>query len=250
MQYIFIFFFVCIFGQNTLYAHPISRTITPKNTVYITDLDDVLIKRDWKRVGKELIHVYKNAPNKAELRRVLRSVVFWKDVINAFRKKIVIHNKKVRGAKEHLNFFAQKYSPLKKIKKDIAKAIFYAKPIRESFKILDELKKNKYQLVLATNKDRLGYELTRKHLKKEYQIDLKHYFSHVFTANRSIGCKPDKTYYSHMNQALGEGTYKIFVDDKKENITGAEKVAHFFGHHFKSPKKLRTFLALHHVLSN
>jgi len=102
------------------------------------------------------------------------------------------------------------------------------------FKLLEKLKKKGFKLALLSNTEVPIMEFL---VDKQY----KHFDVFIYSCQEKIA-KPDKRIYIETVNRLGVEPHEaIFVDDKEENVTGAQK-AGLTGIKFESPEQLEEML--------
>lgn len=229
-----------------LFSQIISATLslTPDNTIIISDIDDVLIKKSF----------------------FLTSIAYLKNFVGDYKKdaddikKALIDKKgdSINGLTFHLLYHGMRKSYLTPYTAWMVEHLETSRRfIDGTEKIYRYLKAKGYTIVFATNKDRISYDLTAQALGNEFtslpsKIFVAHpsnspeliaqlqTFADRVTTPRSYkellkkalnieptemilhapGKKPDQKYYDYVEQHLDSTKNMIFIDDKAINVEG------------------------------
>ncbi len=262
MKKLFVLLLNCLLFSSVLYAI--------QTEVLTVDLDDVISKK-----GKPTWDMLKLSVPLATQEGILSSPGRWWSYITLLRKVRELNDDKehpIEGASNLLYAATQAikdegYTDFSDQLSEIVAQAVDPTAIPEVFNFLKELKDKGYILIGATNQDYLQNRMYRKKMKKSgfavdnlfdaivvtrvnhlnevngKPVDEKEAFTQVedsvYMVNSPAGVKPHMGYYEALKkvgQKLNPDAKRfIHVDDKKENVMGAEKVDDFKGIHFNLP---------------
>ncbi len=238
--------FFSIFCFTTV---PKELIFTPANTIIVTDLDDVLIEKSFfLRIMAKLKHVagdYKKDTKKANKKLNIKK----DNSIGGITFNLLYHGMRKSYLTPYAAFMAEK----------LEKSHNYIDGTEKIYRYLKDVKG--YPIVIATNKDRVSYDITAQTLgnkltglastvfvahpgtNPELIAELKAFADLPTTAasyknflNKALtiepterilhapSSKPDPAYYNYVEQNLEKDKNIIFIDDKKRNIDGFKNV--------------------------
>lgn len=207
---------LCRMHQATkLHQAAARHQIAPSNTIFVFDLDDVIL----------LIKKAKKA--KFGLYLLVRPDV-WADFA-----KIRKHS----GHSETMLRLNKKPGLVKRLKR-----IKQSKtPIEGMIEILRELKQKGYVLHIASNMTRTDFEF----YKKQYPEIFSLFDQDFVVEGASMPQKPAKQYFDLYRQKHPTTKHHFFIDDKRENCAAS---GFAFTHVFKDPEQLRLDLTVRGIL--
>ena len=129
-----------------------------------------------------------------------------------------------------------KSTPIDQAVKDI---VATGSKIPEMYQLVEDLKAHQYDVMYATNQ---GKEVTE-HNMNLGTLPQVHVSLHPFNDNGSWIKKPNPRYYERLAQQSPEHTKIIVIDDKKKNITAANKAdSRIVGIVYKNPEQVKAEL--------
>lgn len=211
-------------AQNSFCAEGEPKRIishTQSKTVVIWDVDDVLVTRGYEGKWKEYWALFKEMPGK-------RNTLTWL----ACNACVFAKNIKLKTVPDLIDWFAlhnkalhSKSSSGKTFCQELKELIAKGKPIQQTIDIMVELKKQGYNIAIATNQDRYTFD----HLVKIGVLPRHDLYCVIYTKDSNqaeIIRKPDHRYFIKLNSQLNDGLQdmrKIFIDDKQANIDAAKQ---------------------------
>jgi FMN phosphatase YigB (HAD superfamily) len=241
-------------------ALPIAQQLTPENTVVIFDIDDVIIKKSpWL---KPKIFVSGLSLNPFTSINYIRALSHLKDAntrdAHGIKKAFFDdYGNPINGLTFHLLYQGMRdplFAPyVAQIVKTIEQSRCFIDDTRD---IINYLKEKGYEIVFATNKDRISYNIAAKALGDEFtKLPDKVFVAQPGNANITINqikefakkskdksykklaykactiqptktifhapsAKPDIAYFQYVENNIGPDKNMIFIDDKKINVNG------------------------------
>lgn len=269
--------------------------LTPENTVFSFDIDDVIVQKSFWHKGKLVVG------------GILQNIFGATDYISALLKVKNSYKKDSNGVKEdlcdkygneiggltfHFLYFGMKDPRLTPYVAWIVETVEHSLCfIDGTKKIITYLKAKGYTIVFATNKDRVSYDITAQAFGNEFtNLATKVFVAHpgnndvimaqlkefaelpttpasykqleykIRTAQPTTTIlhapdrKPALSYFQYMENIVGTDKHIIFIDDKKENVDGFNKLqettaALRHGIHFKNAIQLAEELIKLGILS-
>lgn len=200
---------------NRVHQTVVRHHIAPSNTIFVFDLDDVilLIKKAKKaKFGLYLLVRPDVWPDFAKIRKH-----------SGHADAMVKQNKKPGLVKR-----------LKRIKQSKT-------PIEGMIEILRELKQKGYVLHIASNMTRTDFEFYQKQYPGIFSL-----FDQAFVVEgATMPQKPSKQYFYLYREKYPTSKQHFFIDDKRENCDAA---GFAYTHVFKNPEQLRLDLTARGVL--
>lgn len=206
----------------------ISTTYSPQNLIIATDLDDVVLQKNW---GGILGTVIKNITSLGKARNAYKK--FKKT--NSTAKDI-----RTGGEAFYIYLTANKNDPLAE---KLLKACTHKYPITGTVSIMQSLASQGYEIYTATNMGPLFFAAMQKKYPAIFNETCIRTGLTVDYAQPDIIKKPDPRYFEELKKRLNPNNDKhlLFIDDKLENVNAARK-AGLLAIHFKNPKQLRSAL--------
>ncbi|HJZ24256.1 MAG TPA: hypothetical protein VJ201_07410 [Candidatus Babeliales bacterium] len=242
--------------------------LTPKNTVLISDLDEVLIEKSLFLGGvAQLRHLTgeytKDTDGKRETLRNKQG-----NSIGGLTFHLLYHGMRKPYLTPHVGWMI----------KTLEKSRCFIDGTEKIYRYLKD--KKGYTIVYATNKDRISYDIAAQALGDKFTslagtvfvahpgsspqvIAQLHIFADLLTTPASYkellhktltvqptahilhapGKKPDREYYEYVEENLGPDKNMIFIDDKPSNIRGFDALqttssAQRIGIIFQNPQQL------------
>jgi len=236
-------------------ALPIELTLTPENTVFSFDIDEVTVQKPfWHK--EQLI-----------VGGILQNIFGATDYIRAFLgvKNTYKYDKQINtisGLTFHYLYFGMRDARLTPYVAWMVETMEHSRCfIDGTKKILKYLKAKGYTIVFATNKDRVCYDMTAQALGNEFtNIPTKVFLAHpgnddailaqfkefaelpttpasykqleykartiqpTPTILHAPSRKPYLLYFQYMEKTIGTDKNIIFIDDYKENVNGFNKL--------------------------
>lgn len=209
-----------------------------QETIFLyCDYHDVVVKTQFMQITKEVIKLMWNN---------LDDAAFFKGIMT-FCKRTWL------GQKLSLIEILNDVPELEKYKKDLYRIATLEKPIDQTISILKTLKEQgNVVLVLASNMDEDFFVYNRIVRPEIFEL-----FDYHYVFSEKNGEKPDQKYYEGMCQAAesqiphAEQIKRIFVDDKQENIIGAQNAnLHIQCIHYTGAEKFEEDLVEYGILKN
>lgn len=237
-----------LFSANTYATH---SGILPKHIIIITNLEDVLIRKDWFSIVTGTARGYFKSDNKLQLAKLLLSYSFLHDCYLAARKELYdADGKYLLHKSDYLAYFARTYPALKKHEAELFD-ITHEYALDENmiaYYLWLKISKN-YALYVATNKNRASYRLIKKKLDdalhKRFGIGWNDLFDGAFYVDKidpatgiqfAYSAKPDADYFLGLwNYLLTKRSYTkdsvhlMYIDDAEPNILAAQATHHEYG---------------------
>ncbi len=178
--------------------------------------------------------------------------LYWQNIldIHLHSASLQVLWKRIQGEDVSIDSLARDLPHLKKYYDGLYECLeIRDKPNQETIALIKKLRANRVKIVLASNmhEDSLAH-----HKKSRKEIfDL---FDILFVSGKSNGKKPDKKFYKRLHKKVNKefcnndeecikNKQTIFVDDKKENVEGAQKFdPKIKGFVFKDPKAFEEYL--------
>jgi FMN phosphatase YigB (HAD superfamily) len=265
-------------------ALPIEQLLTPENTIFSFDIDDVVIEKSfWHKsklvIGGMLQNIF-SAPD--YIRALINVKNSYKRNSSGIKEALSdVHGNPINGLTFHFLYHGMRDSRLTPYVAWIIETMEHSRCfIDDTKKIIEYLKAQGYTIVFATNKDRVSYDITAQAFGNEFtNIPTKVFVAHPGNNNAIItqlkefaelpttpvsykkleykartvqptatifhapSTKPALPYFQYMEKTVGADKNIIFIDDKKENVNGFNKLQETTtalrrGIHFKNPIQL------------
>lgn len=198
------------------------RSNNRMNLGFIFDVDDVLVLRGYPGKWKEYWQLFKEVPQKA-------SIIGW-FLVNG---RLFIKNIKQKTVSDLIDWMAENNKSLLEKSSDgkthalkLKELISKGRPIQEMVDILISLKKQGYQIAIATNQDSFTFD----YLVSTNVLPSQETYSLVYTKDYNANLilrKPSHSFFYDLNSAVDkrwpQECVRIFIDDKKENVEAAEQ---------------------------
>ena len=209
-------------AKNATLTEPVSE-INPTNNILIFDVHGVIFKLSIVEIIKVVLKDPSSLWIITMMLRPMLCIHLLKSQLNGGVAEEIIFN--VANRKPHLSWFVPK----------AFKLINAQVPIKPTVKILEDLKNKGYKLYILSN---IG-EKSLKYIEGMHP-EVFTLFDGIYTANdrdKYIKKPQPKIYQNYLDKFNQDPSKLIFIDDKKSNLTAAEK----FGMqtiHFTSAKNL------------
>lgn len=226
-----LFFPICTTLLITLQIAPV--TYTPQNLIIATDLDDVVLQKNW---GGILGTVIKNVTSIGQTHTAYKNF-----------KKANPNAKNIRKGGEAFYIYLIENNN-NRLAKKLLEACTHKYPIAGTVTIMHALASQGYEIYTATNMGPLFFaEMQKKYPLIFNDICIRTGLT-VDYAQQDIIKKPDARYFEALKQKLNPNgaKYLLFIDDKLENVEAARK-AGLLAIHFKNPKQLKKALKAHGI---
>lgn len=217
---------------------------TKKQIIVVTNLEDILIRKDLFSMASGLFKGFLKAKNKCALMRVIFSGSFLRDCYLASRKELtdrdgtpLIHKN------EYIAYFARVYPALKKHEEKLLDILneYIINEEMVAYYLWLKVSKN-YRFFVATNKNRASYRLIKKKLdallQKRFGIRWKDLFDGAFYVDKinkesnfpfTLYSKPNEHYFlglwNYLCASHGytkESVHIMYIDDAEPNILAAQ----------------------------
>lgn len=235
-----------------------------KQIIIVTNLEDVLIKKDWYSIFSGLSKGFIKSGNKLALTKLMLSFSFLRDCYLAARKKLYDHGIHLIHKSDYVSYFTRTYCALKNHEAKIFDILNEYALDEEmiAFYLWLKISKN-YTLFVATNKNHASYTLIKKKLDGSLQTgfgirwdDLFDGGFYVDKINKKTGLpfslyqKPDEHYflglwnYLSMQGYTKESTHVMYIDDAEPNILAAQATRHEYnipidGVYYQRPDQIK-----------
>ena len=246
------------------------KKTSKKQIVIVTNLEDILIKKNWPSIISCTIARFLKSGNKLELTKLLFSFSFLRDCYLAARKELYHHGNHLLHKNEYISYFARTYSALAKYEQDIFD-ILHEYALNEemiAFYLWLKISKN-YSLFVATNKNKVSYKIIKSKLnrilQKRFGIGWKDLFDGGFYLDKlekttgtlfTQAAKPDAHYFLGLWHYLcgkrgysKDSTHLMYIDDAEQNILAAQATHHEYaipieGVYYKHPNQIKHAITL------
>lgn len=231
-------FLCCIFS----FASYNNSDLPKKKIIIVTNLEDVLIKKDWSSIVSGLSHSFLKANNKCALLRMMFTYSFIHDCYCALRKQLYDHGIQLTHKSDYVSYFVHRFPALKKHEEKLFDILHEYALDEEmiAFYLWLKISKN-YSVFVATNKNHASYKLIKKKLnaslQKRFGIGWDDLFDGGFYIDKinketgfpfSLYPKPDEHYFLGLwNYVCKKGyapdsTHVMYIDDAEPNILAAQ----------------------------
>lgn len=201
--------------QLRLHRAKTGQQIAPSNTIFVFDLDDVILLIKKTKKAKFGLYLLIRPDAWADFAKIRKH--------SGHADTMVKQNKKPGIVKR-----------LKRIKQSKT-------PIEGMIEIMRELKQKGYVLHIASNMTRADFEFYQKQYPGIFSL-----FDQAFVVEgASMPQKPSKKYFDLYREKYPTIKHHFFIDDKKENCAAS---GFAYTHVFKNPEQLRLDLTARGVL--
>jgi hypothetical protein len=237
---------------------------TKKQIVIVTNLEDVLIKKDWYSIFSGLSKGFIKSGNKLALTKLMFSLSFLQDCYRAARKELYDHGIHLIHKSDYVSYFARTYPALKNHEAKLFDILneYWLDEEMVAFYLWLKISKN-YNLFVATNKNHASYALIKKKLNGALQtrfgIGWDDLFDGGFYVDKidkktglpfSLYPKPDEHYFLGLWNYLSiqgytkESTHVMYIDDAEPNILAAQATHHEYdipldGVYYQRPEQIK-----------
>jgi len=235
-----------------------------KQIVIVTNLEDVLIKKDWSSIVSGLSKRFIKSGNKLALTKLIFSFSFLQDCYRAARKELYDHGIHLIHKSDYVSYFARTYPALKNHEAALFDILneYALDEEMVAFYLWLKISKN-YTLFVATNKNHASYSIIKKKLDGSLQTrfgigwdDLFNGGFYVDKIDKKTGLpfcqypKPDAHYFLGLWNYLckrgytKESTYVMYIDDAEPNILAAQATRHEYdipldGVYYQRPDQIK-----------
>ena len=238
-QYYSIIFLLLHYALFSEIINPPKNPIlfTPENTVFMFDVDGVLVERGFWQNRYDYWAIFKDANNKFQFLQMIG----W----NLLHLSTFIDNLKNQENDAFIDQLAQEWPVLQqetpkgiiaeRIKETMSKGV----PKQEIITIVLNLHKQGFPITIATNQGRKIFDrLVKNQTLPDFSL-----YSLIFTPDYNRHrylLKPDRAYFRQFKKELAKNNvhpkHLIFIDDTYENVVGAAK-EHILSIFFKKTAK-------------
>ena len=200
-------------------------TITPKNTIILLDLHDVVFELDWAKV---FTLIKKRDDRWWIFIRFIRPLLL-------FYGAVLFYN---QGSwNEFIIFLKKRFPHLMQYVPLFKKILNQQKPIEQTIALIKALKKEGYRIDIASN---IGQSFLN-HLQRSYPAIFAD-FDHIkiTSSNGSVLLKkPNLDFFrDYLATFNSDGKHIIFVDNHLPSVQAAQKLG-IIGIHFQNPEQLK-----------
>jgi len=240
-----LFFCINLFYCNATIINPPSTLpeFNPNNTVFMFDVDDVLVERNFWQNRKDYWNIIKECSALDTIQFLSWHLIHATTFIDTIKHEDI---EKYLDQQAQEWPFLLKETPQGTILERIKNAISKATPKQETIDILLNLHRRGFSIALATNQ---ASSTLNRIIKNKVLPDSSHFIM-LYTADychkETLIKKPQKEYYQCFKSSLKEKgfepNYFIFIDDKYENVNASAK-ENILSIHFSNDKELENDLA-------
>lgn len=241
-----------------------------RQIVIVTNLEDVLIKKNWPSIVSCTTKRFLKSSNKLELAKLLFSFSFLRDCYRAARKELYDHGNHLLHKNEYISYFTRTYPALTKHEEELFDILHEYALDEEmiAFYLWLKISKN-YTLFIATNKNRASYKIIKakldRVLQKRFGIGWKDLFDGGFYVDKlqkttsepfTLAAKPDAHYFLGLWNYLcakkgytKDSAHLMYIDDAEPNILAAQATHHEYaipidGVYYKDPNQIKHAITL------
>lgn len=228
-----------------------------KSIIIATNLEKILISKNWFSTLKQAVTIFYNADNKLSLLKLIGNYSFLRDCYRAGHKILYYDNKQLIQKKEYLAYLVNTYPALKEHEKNIFDML-HEYSIDEqmiAFYLWLKISKN-YTLLITTAKDQASYACFKKKidsaLQQKFGIKWDDLFDGSFHATDE---KADSSYFLNLWHYLSfygyakDSTYILYIDNSEKNIVAAQAAHHEYaipieGIYYQNPDQIKHAITL------
>ncbi len=238
--------------------------------IIATNLEDILIAKDWFSIIASGAHGFWNAQNKGQILKLLFSYSFLRDCYRANKKTLSPNGTLLLHKSDYIAYFTRTYPALAGHEEELFDMLHEYSVAEEMIAFYLWLKVSKnYALFVATNKNKASYIRIKTKLdtslRKKFGIGWDDLFDGAFYVDKinkkngepfTLSAKPDVHYFlgfwNYLSSKCGyfkEKTHVMYIDDAEPNIVGAQAANYEYdipidGVYYQNPNQIKHAIML------
>jgi len=245
-------------------------SLAKRQIIIATNLEDVLIRKDWFSIFSCMAKRFYASKNKFQLAKLMVSPSFLRDCYRAARKQLYGQGQHLLHKNEYVSYFAQTYPALAHHEDELLDILHEYALDEEmiAFYLWLKISKN-YAIFIATNKNKASYAIIKKKLdgalQKRFGICWHDLFDGAFYVDKvnretlepfTLHPKPDAHYFLGLWNYLvtkrgytKDSIHVMYIDDAEPNITAAMATHHEYdipidGVYYRHPDQIKHAITL------